>query len=251
MPNSCWFLVSPLIDLYYLNPYWFITLQHTYKHTYAQTTNMWTFWNNVCTSLFCTEMSLRTLLQTSWFTSDSFQNEAQKWPCQRFYRATRPRWRRWVLCTEEVCGGGIDHPQTLLITGRRAIYPSSNKTLTLTSYLWQNDGLGEGWVGRLEDPWIFGWVSKRFLKPLPREIFDLPQRLESIHLLISVALLILFYAKMRLIFAVVCPSCPCKIYFPSGNKVCLTEHQGSNIRNIDDGGRAESPWKRCIDVEYI
>ena len=58
-----------------------------------------------------------------------------------------------------------------------AIYPSSNKTLTLTSYLWQNDGLGEGWVGRLEDPWIFGWVSKRFLKPLPREIFDLPQRL--------------------------------------------------------------------------
>ena len=177
MPNSCWFLVSPLIDLYYLNPYWFITLQHTYKHTYAQTTNMWTFWNNVCTSLFCTEMSLRTLLQTSWFTSDSFQNEAQKWPCQRFYRATRPRWRRWVLCTEEVCGGGIDHPQTLLITGRRAIYPSSNKTLTLTSYLWQNDGLGEGWVGRLEDPWIFGWVSKRFLKPLPREIFDLPQRL--------------------------------------------------------------------------
>ena len=150
MPNSCWFLVSPLIDLYYLNPYWFITLQHTYKHTYAQTTNMWTFWNNVCTSLFCTEMSLRTLLQTSWFTSDSFQNEAQKWPCQRFYRATRPRWRRWVLCTEEVCGGGI---------------------------LWQNDGLGEGWVGRLEDPWIFGWVSKRFLKPLPREIFDLSQRL--------------------------------------------------------------------------
>ena len=177
MPNSCWFLVSPLIDLYYLNPYWFITLQHTYKHTYAQTTNMWTFWNNVCTSLFCTEMSLRTLLQTSWFTSDSFQNEAQKWPCQRFYRATRPRWRRWVLCTEELSEGGIDHPQTLLITGRRAIYKSPNKTLTLTSYLWQNDGFRKGWVGRLEDPCIFGWVSKRFLKPLPREIFDLPQRL--------------------------------------------------------------------------
>ena len=151
---------------------------------------MWTFWNNVCTSLFCTEMSLRTLLQTSWFTSDSFQNEAQKWPCQRFYRATRPRWRRWVLCTEELSGeawktpymrhrrgrggGGVDHPQTLLITGRRAIYPSPNKTLTLTSYLWQNDGLRKGWVGRLQDPWIFCWVSKRFLKPLLREIFGLP-----------------------------------------------------------------------------
>ena len=64
---------------------------------------------------------------------------------------------------------------------------------------------------------------------------------KSIHLLISFALLISIYAKMRLIFAVVCPSCSCKIHFFSGNNVFLTERQGSNIRNIDDGGRVESP----------
>ena len=214
MPNSCWFLVSSHIYLYYLNPYWFITLQHTYKHAYAQTTHMWTFWNNVCTSLFFTEMSLRTLLQTSWFTSDSFQNEAQKWPCQRFYRATRPRWRRWVLCTEELSGGGIDHPQTLLITGRRAIYKSPNKTLTLTSYLWQNDGFRKGWVGRQIRRSLYFRLSVKevFEATAPGDLWP-ASKTESIHHLISVALLMLVYAKMRLIFAVVCPSCPCKIFF--------------------------------------
>ena len=112
--------------------------------------------------------------------------------------------------------------------------------------------------------WVRGGVGRQIRRSLNfrlsvKEVFEATapgdlwpaSKTESIHLLISVALLILFYAKMRLIFAVVCPSCPCKIYFPSGNKVCLTEHQGSNIRNIDDGGRAESPWKRCIDWRSV
>ena len=34
------------------------------------------------------------------------------------------------------------------VSGKLPIYPSPKPTFTLSSYLWQNVGLGEGWVNR-------------------------------------------------------------------------------------------------------
>ena len=43
------------------------------------------------------------------------------------------------------------HLGSIQVSRKLPTYPSPNSMLTLTSHLWQNSGLGEGWVG--------GWVG--------------------------------------------------------------------------------------------
>ena len=43
-------------------------------------------------------------------------------------------------------------PKSLYVSGKVPTYPSPKPTLTLSSHLWQNVGLGEGWVRLIRIP---------------------------------------------------------------------------------------------------